>query len=406
MNASPLDIACAEFERNLSPIGELLRKQQQHAVARFRTLNWPTQVEEEWRRTNIGHIDFAQFNTVSGQKSVVSLPKQADALSVYSASQQHPATLDVQQIGTQIASVVAERIATADNRFILWSYLAFADVIFISIPQKVVCAEPIVIETRVCGDNALALPLVIIQAAPLSDVTIVHTVISDDDTAHLCVSDTIIHCAAAATVRYIQSSAVNIDSLHFSNGCSFLARDARMRFGTIVLGGMMAKARFDAYLNGEGSEAHLDGIYIAHADQHFDLRTLQVHQAPHTNSFALYRGVILDEAHTIYQGLIRVTPAAVGTDAYLTNNNLMLSDEARADSIPSLNISTDDVKCSHGSTTGKIDQLQLFYLQARGLSQVEATALLIEGFVAAVTDRFPEMCRAPVYASIQERAEH
>jgi Fe-S cluster assembly protein SufD len=155
------------------------------------------------------------------------------------------------------------------------------------------------------------------------------------------------------------------------------------------------------HIVGEGADAKINGLYFAEEDQHLDLRTVQYHRAPHGGSRTFYKGAVRDEGRSVYQGLIEVAPGADKTDAYLTNNNLILNDGARADSIPSLRIQTDDVKCSHGSTTGKIDPAQLYYLETRGYSEAEARELLVEGYfeeVAAGLDaRLGDVIRSVVH---------
>jgi Fe-S cluster assembly protein SufD len=121
-----------------------------------------------------------------------------------------------------------------------------------------------------------------------------------------------------------------------------------------------------------------------------DIGTLQEHRSPRATSDALYKGAVHPGGRSVFQGLIEVSPKAAKTDAYLTNKNLVLGDGARADSIPQLNILTDDVKCSHGSTTGKLDETQLFYLYSRGFSPSEAKKELTRGFLAEVIDGAPE----------------
>jgi Fe-S cluster assembly protein SufD len=147
----------------------------------------------------------------------------------------------------------------------------------------------------------------------------------------------------------------------------------------------------------------LDGLYFTHADQHMDLRTVQRHEAPTAYSRTIYKGPLRDEGRSVYQGLIRVEENASGTDAYLTNNNLVLNDGARSDSIPSLQIGTNDVRCSHGSTTGRIDPLQLFYLMSRGYKESEAVEMLIEGFFDEIVAKLPEILRDELRETIAQR---
>ena len=128
-------------------------------------------------------------------------------------------------------------------------------------------------------------------------------------------------------------------------------------------------------------------LTVAHGHQEFDQRTLQIHQAPHTSSNLLYKNALLDQAKTIFSGLIVVDPDAQKTDAYQSNRNLMLSDEAEANSLPGLEIQANDVRCTHGATSSRIDPEQEFYLQARGIAKEAADELLIFGFFEEVLSK-------------------
>ena len=136
--------------------------------------------------------------------------------------------------------------------------------------------------------------------------------------------------------------------------------------------------------DGDGSEYNMQGVHIGSNDSHLDLRTLQKHNHPNTFSNLLYKSVLFDNAKSVYQGLIRVEKAALFTNAYQLNRNLLMSSGVRADSIPMLEILIDEVKCSHGASSGKIDPMTLFYLMSRGLSESDAENLLIKGFVSEV----------------------
>jgi Fe-S cluster assembly protein SufD len=150
------------------------------------------------------------------------------------------------------------------------------------------------------------------------------------------------------------------------------------------------KTRSRVTLSGEGADARLKGLYVAREGRHVDIGTLQEHRSPRATSDALYKGAVHPGGRSVFQGLIEVAPGAPKTDAYLTNNNLVLGEGARADSIPQLNILTDDVKCSHGSTTGKLDPGQIFYLQSRGFSPDGARRELTRAFLNQVLLEVPE----------------
>lgn len=370
------------------------------AAKRFQELAWPTQSEEEWRRTAIDTIGVERFYTTAADTTAISAPKESEeCLKVYRGIATI-AKMPAERLSA-LCDLFEKRIASADNRFILWPYLFLNDVIVIDIGRNYAATEPIRLTTTIAGDARCATPLLCIFSECEREACVLHTIASSDDSSHLCVSDSVTDISDGGRVQTAHNYRLNINSYQFGNGWARLGRDAYLRHGVVSVGGLLTKLRYDAHLVGAGGEAYLDGVYLGHEDQHHDLCTLQVHDAPSTNSFAFYRGVILDEAHTIYQGLIRVTERANGTDAYLTNNNLLLSDEARSDSIPSLNISTDEVKCSHGSTSGNIDPLQIFYLQSRGMSYHDARALLVEGFVEEVLRHFPQEVREEVSQKIK-----
>jgi Fe-S cluster assembly protein SufD len=131
-------------------------------------------------------------------------------------------------------------------------------------------------------------------------------------------------------------------------------------------------------------------LTVAHDDQEFDQRTLQIHQAPNTKSDLLYKNALLERAKTIFSGLIIVDPDAQKTDAYQSNRNLMLSDEAEANSLPGLEIQANDVRCTHGATSSRIDPEQEFYLQSRGIAKAAADELLTFGFFEEVLNRLAD----------------
>ena len=139
-------------------------------------------------------------------------------------------------------------------------------------------------------------------------------------------------------------------------------------------------------VRGEGADARALGLYFADGTQHFEHRVVARHEAPQAYSNLLYKGAIKDHAHTVFFGNLVVSPGAPGTDAYQTNRNLVLNDGARADTIPFLEIETDDVKCSHAGAVSRVDDEHIWYLESRGVSRDEAKQLIVEGFCHEVLD--------------------
>ncbi len=388
----------------------------QQALNSFLGRSWPTQSEEEWRRTDISNYDLESFPLSDQESTTIELPagfaKQGgkawplkalvDSAGVATDNELPNVTHNIEdRIRQQVIEALEQRLQSAENRFQLWNIALLQEGWLLSMPAAL--QEPVVITTMVEGAKKLVAPHIIILAEAESQLNCVHRLLGDVEGEFLLLPDCTLVVGPAARLHYVCHARFNIDSLLFGNGYASIARDGYLRHVQTLFGGMCAKVRFDALLAGEGSTAYLDGIYFGHEDQHFDLRTVQRHQAPHTQSFALYRGAATDESHIIYQGMIQVAHEAVGTDAYLTNNNLLLSDEARSDSIPSLNINTDEVKCSHGSTTGKIDELQYYYLQCRGFSQQEALSFIVTGFFVELINRLPEQMQEELINLVQER---
>ena len=183
---------------------------------------------------------------------------------------------------------------------------------------------------------------------------------------------------------------------NFTNEQALVNRDATLHWVVGGLGSRLTKTFLDAQLVGQGATALLSGVFFADGSQHLDLDTEQNHIAPNTKSDLLYKGALKDQARTVWQGMIRVAKAAQKTDGYQANRNLLLSDKARADSIPGLEILTDDVRCTHGSTVSRVDEEEIFYLMSRGIDRLESEALLVNAFFTPVLDRIP-------LASVRER---
>ena len=209
--------------------------------------------------------------------------------------------------------------------------------------------------------------------------------------------------ADAGALSYFESQELPAETLVFRNGRCRMGRDSRFRNVESSFGGRLVKTRLDCSLEGSGAEARLEGMYFPRRGQHMDIRSVQHHAAPRSSSRAYYKGAVKDDGRAIFQGLIEVSPGAAGTDAFLTNRNLVLNDGARSDSIPGLKIGTNDVKCSHGSTTGRIDADHLFYLRSRGLSEGEAREMLVTGYFEELVGDAPESYRQTVLDAVRGR---
>lgn len=176
---------------------------------------------------------------------------------------------------------------------------------------------------------------------------------------------------------------------NFSHERAKLDKNASLDWIFGAIGSHLTKNFSTIDLVGEGSIAKMSGFYFTDHDQHLDHDTQQNHIAPNTTSDLLFKGALTGSSRSVWQGMIYVAPGAFGTDGYQANRNLVLSKNARADSIPGLEILADDVRCTHGATVGKIDPEQRFYLQSRGISTSEAEKLIVEGFFDPIMQRIP-----------------
>lgn len=193
----------------------------------------------------------------------------------------------------------------------------------------------------------------------------------------------------ASKLRYVQMQDWGRDMWSFMTERATLASDATLNSLHVTLGSKFSKSSIGSHLQGEDALAEMLGISFADGDQFFDHHTWQLHESPYATSDLEFKTALKENARTVYSGLIKVSEGAQKTDAYQQNRNLVLSREARADSIPNLEIAANDVRCTHGATISQVVPEHIFYLQARGIPYTEAQKLIVEGFFRPVIDRIP-----------------
>jgi Fe-S cluster assembly protein SufD len=184
-----------------------------------------------------------------------------------------------------------------------------------------------------------------------------------------------------------------------------LGRDASLLTAIASLGSAVTKSDFGSYLEGPGSNVELVGFLFGEGRQHFDHHTVHDHRSGHTYSDLDFKVVLKDRARSAYTGLIRIEPHAPDSEAYQENRNLLLNDGARAESIPELEILTDEVKCTHGATMGTLDQLHIFYLMSRGIPRAEAIRLIVGGFIEPTLSLLPEDLSHRLRSHVEDRVK-
>jgi len=192
-----------------------------------------------------------------------------------------------------------------------------------------------------------------------------------------------------AKLRYVQVQDWGRHVFNFMTERAVLGRDAELKSLQVTLGSKFSKNSIGSHMRGENSKAEMLGIFFGDGDQFFDHHTWQLHESPYATSDLEFKGAMKENSRSVYSGLIKVFEGAQRTDAYQQNRNLVLSRNARADSIPNLEISANDVRCTHGATVSQVEDEHMFYLQSRGIPRAEAQKLIVEGFFRPVIDRIP-----------------
>jgi len=259
---------------------------------------------------------------------------------------------------------------------------------FIYVPRGVEVELPIEIFHWLHGENAAVFPHTLLLADELSKVTVLeHFRCAHSERPGFACGVNDLVAGKGAKINYICAQNWNEKVLSIQINATTAERDASALSLNVHLGGAYSRFESLSRLTGEGARSDLLAVSIADGTQEFDARTLQDHASPHTTSDLLYKNALTERTRNTFGGLIRVEPDAHFTDAYQTVRNLLLSDDAEANSMPGLEILADNVKCSHGATSGQINEDEMFYLLSRGIPAPVAKQLLVSGFLNEVVDR-------------------
>jgi len=378
------------------------------AYARFAALPMPVRTDESWRFSNISTL------TIDG----VSLPGVAAAVPHAPIGIKKAAKLvfangrlfsremlsadlaargvivdTLQNALVKHSDLVREHLLTqppklGSAKFSALHEAFLADGAFIYVPKGVEIELPLGVFSYAIGQNAAIFPHTLVVAGENAKVTVIDYFGSEaDDQVQLAVGANDLFASHGAQITYVGKQDWSHRALAFQSNSTIVRRDARVQSLNLHLGGRQSRHESLSQLQAPGAFSEMLSLSVAHDDQEFDQRTLQLHQAPETKSDLLYKNALFERARTIFSGLIVVDPDAQKTDAYQSNRNLMLSDEAEANSLPGLEIQANDVRCTHGATSSRIDPEQEFYLQSRGIAKEAADELLTFGFFEEVLNR-------------------
>ena len=324
----------------------------------------PTTDAEIWRYSRIGELDLAAYTPTDHQVDVTGddgLAVRTDAVELFDTTPDVFAGLNRSAGRTLHLVVPAGRVLT----------------------------EPIVVTHSIPGGGALTTPRLVVEAGADSEVTIIERFVSSSEGPALTLPVLQVRVAAAARVRYLCVNDLSESAWSIGHQQSESDRDSTLLLSTVALGGDYARVRTEARSVGRGASTRQVALYFADGEQMHDFRVIQEHVAPHTSSDLLFKGAVQDHSASVYTGLISIGEEARGTVAYQTNRTLTLSEGAWAESVPNLDIRTNDVKCSHASTVGPIDEDQRFYLESRGVHPETAERLVVLGFFDEVLTQLP-----------------
>ncbi len=378
----------------------------QAARARFRDLSFPTPKTEDWRFTSVASLLKVPFE--------LALPAQVDPRllpplptpgtvrlvfvnGVYAAGLSSPATSaqgfevgSLAGVGPEQARRLAEVVGLADFQGQVFTALntsLLGDGAYVLVPEGKVITEPIelIYLSAPKGKTIVTHPRTVLIAGKNSQATVLERYLGEQVYFTNAVTEAALGENAHLDHYKVQNE--SRDAYHIASMQVALARSSNFTTHYFSLGGDLVRNEVRVRFDGEACEATVNGLYLADGKQHIDNYTVIDHAQPHCNSHELYKGILNDQAHGVFNGKIFVRPDAQKTDAKQTNKVLLLSDSATINTKPQLEIFADDVKCTHGATVGQLDAESIFYLRSRGIGLPEARALLTYAFANDVIGR-------------------
>ena len=387
---------------------EWLRQRRRDAFEVFERLPMPSRSDEEWRRTDLRGLDLDSFEAYEQASGTPNADPIDDTSGVLRQRGSEPGTVELDpavaargvlflplsQAAREYPELVRERLFTevrADrDRLTALHAALFSGGTFLYVPDGVSVEHPFVSQFWSAGGGAAVLPHTLVVAGKGSSFNYVDEFLSPDlERPAYCSGSAEVFAGEGSSVGYLALQRWGRHAWQFADQRVRGERESTVRLINVGLGGHFAKNRVEAHLVGPGASAELKALYFGTGDQFFDYHTLQAHAVGHTTSDLLFKGALTDEARAVYAGLIRIEPGARGSDAYQANRNLLLSKQAKAHSMPMLEIENNDVRCTHGATIAPLDPEHLFYLESRGIPPETAQRMIVKGFFGEVLDTIP-----------------
>jgi Fe-S cluster assembly protein SufD len=362
------------------------------ALERYRALALPDTTQEAWRFTDLTGFDpdaFGQNGHTPGKVPRPMLDIDVSGLAHVSEAgieiERAPDGVTFEPLGEH------ERLGTligADDKFTAHNAASWTHGLLVRVPPGVELEQPLNVKiANSSPEGSLFWRLLVIAGAGARFSLIEEYASTSPELRAYSNAAVELFVEQGAKLEYVSLQNLSRETWHFAAHHARVERDAELDWVAGGFGSKKGKTRIQNDLAGQGATSRVTGAYFADGHQHLDYDTFQEHIAPSTTSDFAFKGALRDQATTVWRGMIRVEHEAQKTNAYQENRNLLLSDQAHADSIPGLEILANDVRCTHGATLGQVDRDQLFYLMSRGLSRPEAERLIVRGFFQDVLDR-------------------
>jgi Fe-S cluster assembly protein SufD len=427
------------FTRDLIPVREgitpdFLKDYRYQAWDSFQSLPMPKTTDEPWRRTDLRKLAASSFE-LPELEAYDDLPSVPDELLEPLIGDQHGGQIVLLPGGIQanlapdlarqgiiftdfqtaeekypevLRQVLGKVVRPDESKFSAMTAALAQNGVLVYVPRGVQVEQPLHSVYWGPGTGLAHLSHLIVWLEEGASLTYVHESASptepDGQTFHAGIVE--IQVNPAANLRFVELQSWGEHVWNVTHERARVERDGNLDWVFVAVGSHLTKNFSDLDLVGEGSTGRMSGFYFTDGDQHLDHDTQQNHLAPHTTSDLLFKGALKGRSRSVWQGMIYVAPGAQKTDGYQANRNLVLSGQARADSIPGLEIMADDVRCTHGATVGKIDPEEIFYLRSRGIPYPEAERLIVAGFFDPIMQRIPfEEVRSRLETIIQEKMD-
>ena len=406
-----------------------LTERRQAAWAAYEEARWPSNKDEEWMRTDIRLFKLDQFGlqapegeaTGEGLLSVgVDLGGRVESINgqaILSELDEEIANKGVlfgslaelvQTEGDRLRPLFEREVVSPTyDRFAMLNDACWTGGVVLHVPKGVRLEKPLHAISRLAGAGASDFTKTIVVLEEGAEATLLMETASDSDAEAALHNGTIeIIVGKDASLRYVNLQNWNNRTWHFAHQKGVVEEQGRLQWTIGALGSRLAKVNQRVALAGKDAEAQVNGVMFTQGKQHLCYNTHQHHQAAFCRSDLLYKAALQDNSRTVWRGMIQVDEAGQRTDAYQRNDNLMLSTASRADSIPGLEIEADDVRCTHGSTSGRVDDHQVYYAMSRGYTRQEAVRMIVTGFFQQVFDRITiESVREALGEAIGKRVQ-